>query len=642
MSALARGIRRGLRIAALASIPAVFASCQEAPPPLPSALLIVDTDVDAPRTVSRLRIDVFGEDGTWLHSRDVPRIRASDWPASFGVLSPDETRTTTVLVRLRAYAEGAVRDYRGTRYEPRPTYEPPHVSETLEEICASVEELPPSTERTYRRGRISLTSDSCKGPAISPLPFGAGHVAARVVVPAKGRYRFEVVRSNPSRALVEPDTTLFLRRDCLDPSSEIACHDDISSDNWLSRLVVDLDPGPYVLMTGGDDGQPADLTLRWALESEWGPERVSPPPPESFVSSAAPPRPRLRVDGEDVTPLVEPTPPATIDRVVRIDPSKVRTCIDDPAVFDAPQAEAPAPTESVDAAASARGTMIDEPCSAEDSDDQIVCVPGGTFLLGGNELDGFGEVGFPSSLPVRIAAIHRFWLDRREVTVGRYRDAVASGFEDTTGNPPIVNDGPISMDDVRSKSTYTSRKGDRERYPLNSVSWPHALAFCKFYGGSLPTEAQWEYAASSAGRSHKATFPWGEDAAACDRLVVNRVRILGNQCPGESGPLPVDHPVALRDENPLGILGLAGSMSEFTLDANAPYDSPCWNAIGPIDPRCVDDTGPLRTAKGTSWAKIAAIARNVSRASVRMATRFADVGFRCAYVEPPSRRWRGP
>ncbi|MDF2696115.1 MAG: serine/threonine kinase [Labilithrix sp.] len=85
-------------------------------PPLPEALVIVDTNVPVPLVASRLRIDLYDAQGTWFDSSDVARPTVADWPASFSVFSSDESRTTQVWVRLRAYGDGRTSDYRGERF----------------------------------------------------------------------------------------------------------------------------------------------------------------------------------------------------------------------------------------------------------------------------------------------------------------------------------------------------------------------------------------------------------------------------------------------------------------------------------------------------------------------------------------------
>jgi formylglycine-generating enzyme required for sulfatase activity len=88
-------------------------------------LVVVDTDMPVPKIVNRLRIDLYAEDGTWFESRDVGRERTTDWPTSFGVYLPDPNKETSVYVRLRAYLDGEVRDYRGERFLAPTATDPP-------------------------------------------------------------------------------------------------------------------------------------------------------------------------------------------------------------------------------------------------------------------------------------------------------------------------------------------------------------------------------------------------------------------------------------------------------------------------------------------------------------------------------------
>lgn len=105
-----------LGIAASAS--AVTSACngREQLPPLPEVLVVVDTDLPVPLVASRLRIDLYAEDGTWFDSNDIARPSPSEWPASFSIYSDDDSRAKNVWVRLRAYPEGRQTDYRGERF----------------------------------------------------------------------------------------------------------------------------------------------------------------------------------------------------------------------------------------------------------------------------------------------------------------------------------------------------------------------------------------------------------------------------------------------------------------------------------------------------------------------------------------------
>jgi formylglycine-generating enzyme required for sulfatase activity len=90
-------------------------------PPLGEALVIVDTDAAVPLLVSRLRVDAYTTGGMWYASNDFSLPAPSYWPASFGAYTPDSDQGKTVILRLRAYADGNVRDYRGERYMERPS-----------------------------------------------------------------------------------------------------------------------------------------------------------------------------------------------------------------------------------------------------------------------------------------------------------------------------------------------------------------------------------------------------------------------------------------------------------------------------------------------------------------------------------------
>lgn len=54
----------------------------------------------------------------------------------------------------------------------------------------------------------------------------------------------------------------------------------------------------------------------------------------------------------------------------------------------------------------------------------------------------------------------------------------------------------------------------RERHPVTGVTWEEATAYAESLGGTLPTEAQWQFAA---GGTEGRTYPWGEEEPTCER-----------------------------------------------------------------------------------------------------------------------------
>lgn len=91
-------------------------------PPYAEVKLYVDTDLDVAAFVPTLQLDLYDATEGWFFSREVQREDPRVWPVSFVLTGPktdDPGATSTeVLVRLRLYPDGKVRDYRGERFFP--------------------------------------------------------------------------------------------------------------------------------------------------------------------------------------------------------------------------------------------------------------------------------------------------------------------------------------------------------------------------------------------------------------------------------------------------------------------------------------------------------------------------------------------
>lgn len=105
----------------------------------------------------------------------------------------------------------------------------------------------------------------------------------------------------------------------------------------------------------------------------------------------------------------------------------------------------------------------------------MMWVPGGKFMMGSERF------GSPDERPAHEVALDGFWIGRTEVTVAQWRAVM--------GEAPMGND-----------------LGDD--HPVVNVSWDDCQEFCERAGLSLPTEAQWEYAARG---SESGEYPWGDE-----------------------------------------------------------------------------------------------------------------------------------
>lgn len=632
------------------------AACRTRPLALGEALLVVDTDVAVPRHVNRLRVDVFGADGVVLETRDIIAPRPEDWPISFSVIA-DREGLRTATVRLRAYAEGhvvtraeAARD--GGASEPA-------VFASIDEACQAAPALELGRPLTARRGALPITTvlpyggggadagadagadGGADAGAECTLPTRAGSVVAKIVVADRDRYRFEIVSGVPNGAHRDPggDTTLSLRKECLFPTSQMICNDDISADNQLSAFEATLDPGTYWLVTGGRDPAPADLTL---LATRVSAPVVAPPPPPASSP------------GDET---LEPARGATIDRVVRLEllqgyrgtvpitlagecfgvPADVAaglTCVDRAGERVAPPLfvadgeltrEPPRPAPWVAESA--------EPCTAVPRPtspllDEEACIPGGAFLMG--DTLALSDLDFRAR-PEHMRVVAPFLLDRFEFSVARYREALRKGFPGVPGDPQ-ENPGPIAAGPGKSACSYAKTPSDRESFPLTCVSLAQARALCNFFGGDLPTEDQWEFAATAAARPTETQYPWGQDLPTCQRAALERSDTTAKRCAPAYGPVAVDDPAFAGDRSPQGVMGLGGNVQEWLSTGFYPYSHGVWQSAGLRAPlsALASASAPLQSTRGGDWAGPGLQSSSAVRRALPPLGIFDNAGFRCA------------
>jgi formylglycine-generating enzyme required for sulfatase activity len=294
--------------------------------------------------------------------------------------------------------------------------------------------------------------------------------------------------------------------------------------------------------------------------------------------------------------------------------------------------------------------------SGSDCRDESCCtshfVPGGTFAMGrsANGKDRFPD-GEGTELPEHLVTVSPFWLDKYEVTVGRFRryvDALQSnGYPqpDAGANPHIPGSGwqpqwdqlllakdrlAMALNCDIDYATYTPAASNSEQLPMNCISWYEAFAFCIWDGGRLPTEAEWEFAA--AGGSQNRLYPWGQDLPTRALAVIDS---WGGGSPGktEANDLkPVgDTPAG---DGRWGHADLAGSLMEYGLDTwfTDFYSQPAAQGRD-VASLSVDDASAsrgLRIHRGGSFFSDAADARSAARGASTPEDRWYGVGVRCA------------
>lgn len=229
----------------------------------------------------------------------------------------------------------------------------------------------------------------------------------------------------------------------------------------------------------------------------------------------------------------------------------------------------------------------------------MVLLPAGEFMMGSDE-------GGADEKPVHKVALSAFWIGRTEVTNAQYARFL---------NDVKPDDGQIEKY-VYSDYSKLSKREDSwqveagfEDCPMVWVSWYGAEAYCKWAGGRLPTEAEWEYAAKG-----------GRD---CRYSGSNKLGEVGWFVENSGNEI---HPVAKKKANGYGLYDMSGNVWEWCADRcdEAYYGvSPGKDPQGPAE-------GARRLFRGGSFADGSSVSRVSRRACNYPVNCSYELGFRVA------------
>ena len=211
-------------------------------------------------------------------------------------------------------------------------------------------------------------------------------------------------------------------------------------------------------------------------------------------------------------------------------------------------------------------------------------------------------VSIPGARPAHEVVIKTFGMSRTAVTVEQYAQCVREGRCAAPGTGGYCNWG----------------KPGRELHPVNCVDWDQANQYASFMGARLPSEAEWEYAATSGGGNRK--YPWGNEEPGCGLAVMN----AGGQGCDKSGTLPVcSRPGGNTAQ---GLCDMAGNVWQWVQDK---YQTSYAGAPG--DGAAFEAAGVRRVLRGGSFYNSAAgHLRSDNRYSVDPGCRYGMIGFRLA------------
>jgi iron(II)-dependent oxidoreductase len=257
-----------------------------------------------------------------------------------------------------------------------------------------------------------------------------------------------------------------------------------------------------------------------------------------------------------------------------------------------------------------------------------ITIPSGPFEMGAR---GY-PFAYDNEQPPHVIELDSFRMDRYPVTNGEYAEFIAAGGYETRSlwsdagwewkeknaiRAPLywsrsADDGPW-----RVRQMFDEVELPRD-HPVSGVSWYEATAYARFVGKRLPTEAEWEKAASwDPVRRAKRRFSWGDDP--------NKPGVA-NYNFDHWGTTPVQ--MHAQGASAYGGVDMTGNVWEWTATVFDGY--PGFEAYPYPEYSELWFDGDHRVLKGGSWATRLPLLRTSFRNFWRPGFRIAFAGLRCA------------
>ncbi len=299
----------------------------------------------------------------------------------------------------------------------------------------------------------------------------------------------------------------------------------------------------------------------------------------------------------------------------------------------------------------------------------MVWVPGGTFQMGSNAF-------YPEEAPTHRVTVDGFWMDQTTVTNAQFsRFVEETGYVTVAERPldpadypgalpellvpgALVFQQPVQRVDLRNPGNWwgyvpganwrhpygpeSSIEG-HEQYPVTQVAYEDAEAYATWAGKTLPSEAEWEFAAR--GGLEGARFVWRDDFMPDGRVMANTWH---GEFPWQNqrqGRQPATMPVCSFPANGYGLYDMAGNVWEWTSDWFQPRhsedaDKPCCIPVNPrggaieqsYDPAQPQVRIPRKVLKGGSYLcapNYCLRYRPAARSPEMVDTSTCHIGFRC-------------
>ncbi len=307
----------------------------------------------------------------------------------------------------------------------------------------------------------------------------------------------------------------------------------------------------------------------------------------------------------------------------------------------------------------------------------MVYVAGGAFKMG-------SDSHYPEEAPVHTVVVDGFWIDAAPVTNAQFRRFVrAARYVTLAEKAPLAKDypgaradmlragslaftppdRPVDLGDVRNWWTFAFGANWRHPYgkgssirgldahPVVQVAYEDALAYARWAGKGLPTEAEWEFAAR--GGLDQAEFAWGDELRPGDQSMANTWQGLFPHLNLAAAGAVRTSPVGSYPPNAYGLYDMIGNVWEWTSDwwSSRHVQDAVKSCCIPANPRggaqaeSCDARAPAiiprKVVKGGSHLCAPNYCRRyrpAARHAQPIDTSMSHVGFRCVLREPGGAR----
>jgi len=234
--------------------------------------------------------------------------------------------------------------------------------------------------------------------------------------------------------------------------------------------------------------------------------------------------------------------------------------------------------------------------SIDPTESDMVKVEGDEFIMGDSTL-GYIEHSvklttfYISKYEVTNAQYARFLnqYTTEHKTEPEYTDSIAEWFINLEGKSSAEMLCGIYMEN----DIYKVVQGYENR-PAAYISWYGANAYCRFYKGSLPTEAQWEYAARGG--------IYNVETLHATSLLYSGSNDIDSVAWYYSNSDSKTHPVGTKKPNELDIYDMSGNLWELCLDwFSSDYYQTCKDQGTVTNPAYMEGDG-VRLLRGGSWS----------------------------------------